>query len=59
MCIDLIVKKVHLTTEGLNKIVSIKCALNKGISESLKTTFDIKPLNRPEYVPNSINLDPN
>ena len=59
MCIDLIVKKVHLTTEGLNKIVGIKCALNKGISESLKTSFDIKPLNRPEYVPNSINLDPN
>jgi hypothetical protein len=33
------VKKEHLTTEGLRKIVSIKAALNLGLSEELKSAF--------------------
>lgn len=60
MCIDLLVNKAHLTTEGLNKIISIKYALNKGLPESLKISFsDVKPLNRPEYKLSNTHLDPN
>lgn len=58
MCIDRLVNKAHLTSEGLNEIVNIKCALNRGISESLKMAFDVKPLNRPKFESNNINLDP-
>lgn len=57
-CVEVMVNKEHLTLSGLNKIVSIKCALNKGLSESLKIAFDVKPLNRPKYESNNINLDP-
>lgn len=50
MCVNLIAKKEHLTSEGLAKIISIKSALNKGLSDELKLIFkDIKPLERPEY----------
>jgi hypothetical protein len=59
MCIDLLVNKAHLTTEGLNKVISIKYALNKGLAESLKISFkDVKPLNRPEYKSSNTHLDP-
>lgn len=59
MCIDLLVNKAHLTTEGLNKVISIKYALNKGLPESLKISFkDVKPLNRPEYKSSNTRLDP-
>jgi len=45
MCINILVKKEHLTLKGLNNIISIKSALNKGISDNLKLKFnDIKPL---------------
>jgi hypothetical protein len=37
--IDLIEKKEHLTPEGLNKILSIKASMNKGLSYSLKKSF--------------------
>jgi len=30
-------KKVHLTTDGINKIVNIKAAINLGLSDNLKT----------------------
>lgn len=47
MCINILAKKEHLTLEGLTKIISIKSALNKGLSENLKLTFkDVKPLER-------------
>jgi hypothetical protein len=59
MCIDLLVNKAHLTTEGLNKVISTKYALNKGLPESLKISFkDVKPLNRPEYKSSNTPLDP-
>lgn len=59
MCINLLAYKSHLTTEGLNKIISIKYALNKGLPESLKIAFkDVKPLIRPEYKSSNISLNP-
>lgn len=39
MAIDLINRKEHLTMEGLNKIVCIRAAMNKGLTEELKTAF--------------------
>lgn len=39
----------HLTKEGLEKIVSIKASMNKGLSEKLKIQFpSITPVIRPE-----------
>jgi len=58
-CVNLIAKKEHLNLEGLTKIVSIKSALNKGLSENLATVFDgIKPLTRFEYKSSESPLDP-
>jgi hypothetical protein len=52
-------KKEHLTEEGLRKIVSIRAALNRGLSEELKIAFpDIIPVERP-VVKITENLDPN
>lgn len=46
--VDLINKKEHLTQEGLNKIVSIRCSMNNGPTPSLIKDFpDIKPFERP------------
>jgi hypothetical protein len=36
---DLVMTKEHLKTEGLNKIVGIRAALNTGINENLKESF--------------------
>jgi len=52
-------KKEHLTEEGLCKIVSIRAALNRGLSEELKIAFPgIIPVERP-VVKITENLDPN
>lgn len=37
--IDLIQKKLHLTEQGLLKLVGIKSVLNRGLSEKFKETF--------------------
>ena len=59
MCINIIAKKEHLTLEGLTKIISIKSALNKGLSENLKLRFkDVKPLERLDYRISDIPLNP-
>ena len=47
--IELMKNKEHLTDEGLNKIVSIKASINKGLSDELKAAFPqcipvIKPI---------------
>jgi hypothetical protein len=39
LAINLIKNKEHLTEEGLNKLVSIKASLNKGITDKLKDIF--------------------
>jgi hypothetical protein len=36
---ELVIRKEHLTKEGLLKIVSLKASLNLGLSESLKAAF--------------------
>lgn len=47
--VELVIRKEHLTTEGLKKIVSIRAALNKGLSENLNTVFpDVVPSIRPQ-----------
>ena len=52
-------RREHLTTEGLQKIVSIKAVLNKGLSDDLKAAFpNIVPAIRPQ-VTSQIILDPN
>jgi len=46
--VDLMNIGKHLTMEGLNKIVSIKAAMNKGISATLIESFPgITPVERP------------
>jgi hypothetical protein len=47
-CVQLMARKEHLTESGLNKILSLKSALNLGLSEELKTAFpNIIPIKRP------------
>lgn len=49
-CYNLIKQKQHLTQEGLEQILALKCNLNKGLSDELKEAFPhIVPVNRPEY----------
>lgn len=49
-CFDLIKKKEHLTQSGLEKIVSLRCNLNKGLTEELLNSFpNIIPVERPKY----------
>jgi hypothetical protein len=50
----MIVNKEHLSFSGLNKIVSIKSALNLGLSEDLRQNFkDVNPMVRPTFSVNS------
>lgn len=45
---NLIKNKEHLTVEGLNKILSIKASMNKGLSLQLKAAFPaVEPVPRP------------
>ena len=37
--VDLMIGKEHLTVEGLQKIVSIKAVLNKGLPQNLQAAF--------------------
>ena len=54
-CYDLIKQKQHLTSEGLEKIVALKCNLNKGLTDVLKKAFpNIIPVVRPPYKFNGI-----
>ena len=50
--VEMINNKEHLTLEGLNKIVSIKASINKGISDELKAAF---PQCIPEMRPIMVN----
>lgn len=46
--VDLMFNKEHLHLEGLNKILSIRASMNKGLTETLKTMFpNIIPVERP------------
>ena len=47
--VELVVRKEHLTPEGLQKIVSIRAVLNKGLSEDLRAAFPgVVPSIRPQ-----------
>ena len=46
---SIVKSKEHLTLEGLKKIISIKAALNNGLSDNLSRAFpDIVPAQRPQ-----------
>lgn len=54
-CYDLIKQKQHLTPEGLEKIVALKCNLNRGLSDVLMVAFpNIVAVTRPIYKFNGI-----
>jgi len=46
--VELINQKEHLTLEGIQKIVSLKASMNKGLTDKLKQAFlNTKPIPRP------------
>src|SRR5882757_1351239 len=49
----------HLTHEGLLKILSLKSALNKGLSKSVSEIKNIEILERPLHLAEFNNIDPN
>lgn len=54
--------KEHLTPEGLLKILSLKSALNKGLSKTTSVIENIEILERPLHLVNLAefkNIDPN
>lgn len=54
--VNLVELKEHLTTEGLNKLLSIKAAMNWGqLSDDLKAAFpNITPVDRPDVLDHKI-----
>jgi hypothetical protein len=58
-CILLMANKEHLTQAGLEKIVSIKGAINLGLPDTLKVAFPkVVSIIRPDYSPSVESLDP-
>jgi len=58
-CILLIANKEHLTRASFEKIVSIKGAINHGLSDKLINAFPhVKVLTRPEFIVNEEKLNP-
>ena len=58
-CATLVKNKEHLTEEGIQKIISLKSALNKDLSESLKLAFPTVPvMTRPVYTASFYPLNP-
>ena len=56
---EIIKRKEHLAEDGLRKIVAIKAAMNRGLSDVLKKAFpDVVPVVRP-LVENKTIEDPN
>jgi LAGLIDADG endonuclease len=54
---ELVYNKEHLTEEGLNKVLSLKASLNKGLSLNLKQSFPplgIIAIERPKVYEDSI-----
>ena len=47
--IEIISKKEHLTSEGLQKIINLKASQNLGLSRKLLDTFKVVPVERPKY----------
>ena len=59
-CVLLMANKEHLTKAGVEKIVSIKGAINKGLPDNLKIVFPhIKVISTPKYIISESQLNPN
>lgn len=59
-CAELILSKQHLQEKGLNKILSLKSALNQGLSDKLKAAFpSVDLIDRPVLEVVDIPLNPN
>nr|AYE93291.1 LAGLIDADG homing endonuclease [Termitomyces sp.]AYE93310.1 LAGLIDADG homing endonuclease [Termitomyces sp.] len=56
--VELMNKGAHLTMDGLQQIINIKASINLGISDVVKSEFDVKPAKRPIIKTASI-PDPN
>ena len=52
--INLIDCKEHLTVDGLNKILELKSALNRGLSKSTAELTNVKALDRPLFLVSSL-----
>lgn len=52
MAFYILKSKEHLTTEGINKLLSIKASMNKGLSEVQKAAFStsVIPVERPKLI---------
>lgn len=51
MAFEIIKRKEHLTTEGINKLLSIRASMNRGLSEGQKAAFSsCVPVERPELI---------
>lgn len=58
-CVQLIKSKEHLTHLGLSKLISIKGALNLGLTDKLIENFpEVKPIIRPPFIINDLPLNP-
>ena len=58
-CVEIMKNKEHTTDEGLNKIISLKSILNRGLTEKLKLDFpNITNLDRPSFKVSDLPLDP-
>lgn len=59
-CVELILNKEHLKEDGLNKILSIKSVLNKGLPDKLKAVLPfVKPMDKPLLEVVNTPLNPN
>jgi hypothetical protein len=56
--VELMNKGEHISIDGLQQIINIKASINLGISESVKSEFEVKPVKRPIIETTSI-PDPN
>ena len=55
LAVLLIQNKEHLTKEGLNKLISIRASMNKGLTDELKLAFPgTTPINKPNIETNLI-----
>ena len=52
--VNLIENKEHLTIEGVNKILELKSALNRGLSKSTAELTNVKALDRPLFQVSSL-----
>lgn len=58
-CVNIMLTKEHLNQAGLEKIISIKSAINWGNSPNLKDSFpNVKPVERPKFKVSENPLNP-